>query len=223
MDEKLFVSRGGRVLRRMFPSLFGFIKALRLFFGHDSFLVKTGFLRSCAEGHPCRKDGTPLPWKNYAIIRFLEERLKPSLSMFEYGSGYSTLFFGGLVGSVVSVESDRYWYEKLRPKCPENVNLIYQPFELGNTYSRLVSSGGRKYDIVVIDGHAREECIVNACLALTRQGVILLDDTHRRFPEIDQHLSRAGFMRIEFEGLKLGGITVDRASLFYRKNNCLGI
>ena len=94
MDEKLFVSRGGRVLRRMFPSLFGFIKALRLFFGHDSFLVKTGFLRSCAEGHPCRKDGTPLPWKNYAIIRFLEERLKPSLSMFEYGSGYSTLFFG---------------------------------------------------------------------------------------------------------------------------------
>ena len=87
---------GARILRRLSPSLVGFIKAQRLFISRDSFLKSTGYLHSCAEGHPCEPDGSPLPWMNYALIRFLQQRLNPSLTLFEYGSGYSTLFFARL-------------------------------------------------------------------------------------------------------------------------------
>ena len=136
----------------MSPSLVGFIKAQRLFFKRGSYLVHSGFLKSCAVGHPCRQDGSPLPWMNYAVIHFLEERLKGSLSLFEYGSGYSTLFFAGRVDTVVSVESDRDWFEALQSMCPENVTLIHQPFEPDGDYCRLVNSESSPFLVETFHG-----------------------------------------------------------------------
>lgn len=153
-----------------------------------------------------------------------EERLNPSLTLFEYGSGYSTLFFARLVDRVVSVESDRDWFEELRLRCPGNVTLVHQAFEPDAEYCSVVNQGGKKYDVVVIDGYDRQRCAINACAGLTNGGVIILDDANRESNlEAARHLERAGFRRIDFEGLKPGGIVLDRTSVFYKNENCLGI
>ena len=215
---------GARILRRLSPSLVGFIKAQRLFISRDSFLKITGYLHSCAEGHPCEPDGSPLPWMNYALIRFLQQRLNPSLTLFEYGSGYSTLFFARLVDQVVSVEADRDWFEDLRPKCPPNVTLVYQPFEPDATYCQLVSRDGPQHDIVVIDGSDRMRCAAHASDGLRAGGVIILDDMQRDANlEAANHLHQTGFRRIDFEGPKPGGVSFEQASVFYKTQNCLGI
>lgn len=44
---------------------------------------------------------------------WLEAHLQPDMSVFEYGSGGSTLFFAKRVKKLVSVEHDKYWYEKV--------------------------------------------------------------------------------------------------------------
>lgn len=80
-------------LKRLFPSVSVFVKTLGLVYSKRSMLRKLGWVESVRTGKPCRKDGSPIPWMNYSVIQFLDERLNKDLSLFEYGSGNSTMFY----------------------------------------------------------------------------------------------------------------------------------
>jgi 16S rRNA A1518/A1519 N6-dimethyltransferase RsmA/KsgA/DIM1 with predicted DNA glycosylase/AP lyase activity len=58
---------------------------------------------------------------NYNVIALLDDRLDSDMRVFEYGSGFSTLYFAERVSSVVSVEYDQQWIEKLSTNLPSNV------------------------------------------------------------------------------------------------------
>src|SRR5215470_9498452 len=61
---------------------------------------------------------TPLdlevPWFSYAAIDFLDTFLKPNMTVCEYGSGGSTVFFARRVRSVFSIEDNSKWHELVR-------------------------------------------------------------------------------------------------------------
>ncbi len=123
--------------RKYVPGLFVLGKFLSLMFSGRSYLRKAGYHRSVATKRPVRADGSPIPFMNYSIIDFLDERLNRSLALFEYGSGNSTLFFAARVGSVVSVESDPRWYEEVSKNMPDNVKLVLgDPDDAENTPPR---------------------------------------------------------------------------------------
>jgi hypothetical protein len=87
------------------------------------FLEPAGWLRSQAEAAPVRADGRALPWFTYAAIEFLERVVRPGDSVFEYGAGYSTLWWQEHVQRVCSVEHDAAWCDRLRPRLRHNVQL----------------------------------------------------------------------------------------------------
>lgn len=66
---------------------------------------------SLAEGRPVDSVANAIPWMNYNAIEFLDERLNKNLTLFEFGSGYSTYFYASRVKAVVSVEYDDRWYQ----------------------------------------------------------------------------------------------------------------
>ena len=135
---------------------------MSLLYAKRSYLKESGYLESAINYKPIRRDGSPLPWMNYSIISFLEQRLTKDLSLFEYGSGNSTLFFSNLVSSVVSVECNREWYEYVVESMPENVKLILcDPFD-SETYSKIIHQQERKFDVVVVDAEDRVNCLINA-------------------------------------------------------------
>ena len=71
---------------------------------------------------------------------------------------------------------------------------------------------------------ARADCLAVAEQGLTDRGVIVLDDAER--PEYAagvEHLLARSFRKLDFEGLKPGGIRAYRTSVFYRPGNALGI
>ncbi|MBW4487538.1 MAG: hypothetical protein KME12_07090 [Trichocoleus desertorum ATA4-8-CV12] len=53
------------------------------------------------------------PWITFPAINFLEKILMKHMSVFEYGSGGSTVFFSKRAEEVVSVEHDKSWYLKV--------------------------------------------------------------------------------------------------------------
>src|SRR5690349_2472393 len=57
-----------------------------------------------------------LPGFSYAAIDFLEEHLEAHMSICEYGSGGSTLFFSRRVRSVCSIENDPKRHELVRQR-----------------------------------------------------------------------------------------------------------
>src|SRR5438477_3935780 len=79
--------------------------------------------------HNLVKGKTPLdlevPWFSYAAIDFLERFLKPEMSVVEYGSGGSTLFFAHRVKTVFSIEDNPQWFELVseRVKQEELINV----------------------------------------------------------------------------------------------------
>ena len=52
------------------------------------------------------------PWITFSAKRFLEENINPTMRVFEYGAGGSTLFFAARVREVVSVEHNPDWSRK---------------------------------------------------------------------------------------------------------------
>lgn len=51
-----------------------------------------------------------LPWLTFSAIKFLEKTLTEKMTVYEFGSGGSTLFFSKRVKQVYSVEHDRKWF-----------------------------------------------------------------------------------------------------------------
>src|ERR1039457_5493474 len=74
-----------------------------------------------------------LAWFSYATIDFLQSFFRPQMSVFEYGSGGSTLFFVNRVRPVLSPEDNATWLENVRRRLTgvslNNVVLQHQEFD----------------------------------------------------------------------------------------------
>jgi hypothetical protein len=195
-----------------------------ILFGSDSYLSVTGWRETVKRGYPCRADGSPLPWMNYAVIALLEERLAKDMKLFEFGSGYSTLFYADLAGTVTAVENDRTWHGRISEKAPPNVNVLHVEADVDGDYCRSIHLSGEKYDVVIVDGRDRVNCFGQAMTAIAEDGVVLLDDSFRdRYAEAHDVAREQGFAAMNLRGLKPQGISMDQSTLYYRRANCLRI
>ncbi len=208
-------------LTRRFPKLSA---CYTLLAKGDSYLHSTGWIESKRRGYPCRPDGSELPWMNYAVIAFLERRLNKTLSVFEYGSGYSTLFYARRVRNVISVEYDQAWIASIGPRLPPNASVLFVPDDVDGDYCRAIARSGDSFDVVVVDGKDRENCVKQSMQALSSRGVIVLDDSQRAgYAPAISYAQDKGYLTVDFEGLKPTDSSWCRSTILYRRENCLGL
>lgn len=145
-----------------------------------------------------------VPWWTFASADAVEELLheRPGARVLEWGSGASTIWLARRAGSVVSVEHDPGWAERTRAAlgardlrnvdlrvaepCPASggvgsVRSAKRGFEgLDFTaYVGAIDDVDGDFDLVVIDGRAREACLVRAVDRLADGGVIVFDNVDR--------------------------------------------
>ena len=136
-----------------------------------------------------------LPWISYGAIDFLDGYLKPDMTVYEYGSGGSTLFFASRVARVTSTEHEPLWYSRVQTKLQANsvtnVNLQLLEWDLSQMAdfenSHYVQSlRDTEADVILIDGledcstyHRRPICFALAETQIKQGGIILLDDSWR--------------------------------------------
>lgn len=213
------------VLEKLAPRLTLAARAAKLLIAdRHSYLHTTGWMRSLAERRPVDASGGDLPWMNFSIATLLDERLRPDFDVFEFGCGASTTFFARRVRRVWSVEHDTAWLERVRARTLPNVVLTGCAADVDGDYCRVLHAAGVPFDIVVVDGVDRPNCMLQASRALSSRGVIVLDDADR--PDYNvaiSALARLGFKSLAVTGLKATGNLVERTAVFYREGNCLGI
>jgi hypothetical protein len=188
-------------------------------------LTKSGWKKSAVRRLPVDRNGEVLPWMTYSIIYFLERKLQKSFSVFEYGSGNSTLWFSQFVNQVTSIEHDHNWYQKMESfyKQVPNIQYSFRQLESG-TYQNEILRYHKAFDIIVIDGRERIACSLNSLNALKDNGVVIWDNSDREeYSEGYNFFLENGFKRLDFYGM--GPISAHAwcTSIFYRKNNCLNI
>lgn len=140
-----------------------------------------------------------VPWWTFSsrdrVADFLSRR--PEARVFEWGSGASTLWLAGRAGSVHSVEHDGGWAEALAPRLPAHVHLTVvrpapsatpaigsaKPGHAGldfSTYVAAIDDVPGLFDVIVIDGRAREACLPRAVGRLAPDGLIVFDNVDRQ-------------------------------------------
>jgi len=199
------------------------IRILLSFRAHG-YLVETGWFDSFKMKMPVNKKKEPIPWVTYSFIDFIESRLLKNFSILEFGSGNSTLFYAKRVKEVVTIEGDYDWYLKIKNEIPSNVRLIYSDSTNIEEYSSTPFQLDTKYDLIIIDGANRNECVFNSVKNASKTCVIVLDDSEREeyAPGIDS-LQSNGYKRLDFWGIAPGTFFRKNTTLFYRENNCLGV
>lgn len=124
-----------------------------------------------------------LPWWNVAATREVEDFLKtrPGARVFEYGAGASSIWLAQRVGSIVSVEHHAEWHERLKGDIAsfDNARLWHRTID-GGAYTSAIADADGPFDLIVIDGRQRADCLVQACAHLKPGGIILFDDSGRR-------------------------------------------
>lgn len=195
------------------------------------YLPKVGWFRSFREKRSVDAQGSPIPWITYPAISFLSERVKPDMTVFEFGSGNSSLWWSKRVTKVVACEHDRAWYDQVKRSAPANLELHLVDLpeatpekDASGTYCQKVSEYHAAFDVISIDGMDRVAC-ARACLpALKDDGVILWDNSDWTcWEEGFRFLAQNGFRRIDFAGMMPILENSSATAIFYRTRNCLGI
>jgi len=195
---------------------------------HYSFYLRDeGWVESYERGIQVSADGEPIPWYTYPTISFISQRLKPDMSVFEYGSGFSTLWYSQRVNTVKGVEHDQEWVNKIRHKIPDTGQIVHRDSQA--EYVEEISNH-TPVDIVVIDGEYRDDCVGPAIDALSSEGVIILDDFHYLTSDYDYKYDESDFTRLfddfrvlPFYGQKALKDSKRCTAIFYQDDNCLGL
>lgn len=197
-------------------------KALRLLFRRRGALFERGWFRSVRTGLAVDRLGEPLPWYCYSAIQFLQPRLRNDMRVFEYGAGYSTLWYASRVREIVSVDHNKKWIGALQEGVSAlPVTLLHQDDPEG--YERSIAEFGQ-FDVVVVDGISRTNCY-RACQAnLKSEGVIIWDNSNREeFQRMLPEFKADGFKVIELSGIGPINTYEWSTAFLYRKDNCLGL
>lgn len=190
----------------------------------SGYLKETGWINSFKHQIPIDKDSNPLPWVTYGFMDFISDRLNITMDIFEFGAGNSTLWYADKVNTVTSVEHDNAWFEKIQENMPQNVNINYKKLQYDGEYSKFPNTLDNKFDIVIVDGRDRVNCMKNAIRSIKDNGVIVLDDSERQqYKDGIDFLLNHNFKKIDFWGISPGLFYKKNTTIFYKKNNCLGI
>ena len=187
----------------------------RLLVPGTNFFQESGWLESVRQSKPVSGSGAPIPWYTYPAIEFIEPRIQPGFRVFEYGSGWSTLWWAQRVADVVAVEHDAQWSALVQPRLPPNARVSLRTE--ADRYVTEIDACGGEFDVVIVDGEHRNQCARAAAARVKRSGAIVFDNSDRRsYAEGVRYLSDAGWLRIDFFGLIPSYAYKNCTSIFFR-------
>lgn len=177
-------------------------------------LVDYGYFESIIVKLPVDKSGNPLPWYTYPAIDYLKQFDLSNKTIFEWGSGNSSLFYANRALKVYSVEDNKDWFEKISYNKPSNLELF---FATGDEYTSKISELNIEFDIIVIDASQRFECAIKSIKFLKANGMIILDNSDW-FKNSAKYLRENGFIQADFFGFGPINNYTWTTSIFYSRD-----
>lgn len=202
------------------PTVLRLLLSLR----NTGYLVDIGWFDAFKSRSSINKKSEPVPWVTYPFIDFIEKRLDKTLKVYEFGSGFSTLFYATRTHNITSVEHNLDWYKKMKSLAPSNAEIVFCAEDINGLYSKSIGMKNEVYDVIIVDANDRINCTKQALSALSVKGVLVLDDSDRyEYEEAFDFMKKSGFKEITFWGISPGYFNRKATTVFYRTDNCLNI
>lgn len=156
-----------------------------------------GQARSMAQGKSVDAQGNPVPWFTYPAIEYLRQLDFSAKTVFEFGAGGSTLFWGQRAQHVIAVEHDPAWCMSVQAAAGPNVKLVLAEDE--DAYAAAIRATEQQFDVISIDGWYRGACVAPALDHLAAGGMIILDNADW-LPQTCARLRDADLLEVDFSG-----------------------
>lgn len=148
------------------------------------------------------KNGDKIAWYTYPAIEYINNFDFSKKSIFEYGSGNSSVYCANKAKDVTSIEHDKLWYEKVKSSFSINQTLLYK--ENNNEYENSILATNKKYDVIIIDGIRRPECskMIESCLNKESiEGFMVILDNADWYKETSKFLrDQLDLIEVDFHG-----------------------
>jgi hypothetical protein len=183
----------------------------------------------------------PLPWMNYGAIIHIQNLLHPDANLFEYGSGSSTRYWISKGCNVISVEHDKVFFEKMQVSLANFCEYKLIEPELDQTIKSKSHESPESYkssgyndlsfesyvkaidiypdnyfDLVVVDGRARNACIKHAVSKIKRGGVLVLDNSDRNYYLKNTQILLNGWIQTTYRGAVRGLLHKEQTTIFQK-------
>lgn len=112
------------------------------------------------------RHGIRMPWYTSGMLKVLDRMDFNGKKVFEYGVGYSTLWYRSRNAIVYGVDSNPFW----------SLEMGVEHYEDLNNYKMSIIMNPHDFDIVVIDGIHRDECTKWALMRLVSGGMLIIDN-----------------------------------------------
>ncbi len=189
------------------------IKGRVLNLTHRILEFEYGHERSRKEKRPVDANGNPLPWFTYPAIDFLSQFDYRDRNIFEYGCGMSTLYWLNKSANVYGVEDNPKWFAEVIKLSKGKAQI---ELSKGADYVQSISSLKLLFDLIIIDGKHREECLNASIKYLNDDGILILDNSDRH-PELCKNVRDKGFTEIDFHGFGPINDYTWTTSLFFKR------
>jgi hypothetical protein len=163
-----------------------------------------------------------VPWWTYRAIDAVDEFLqsRTNASVFEFGSGASTIWLARRAGTVHTTEHDKEWFDLMQSRIATypGIQITHVPVDsvlsedplyhsqkeayAGQSFENYVKTiikTDQLYDLIVIDGRARPACLAVAQTCLSEGGMIVFDNTKRQ--RYDRAIRKSGLAVNHLAGL----------------------
>ena len=174
------------------------IEELHFAFLNNKLRNEFGFLESSRNNVPVNGAGEIIPLYTYPCYEYLHSIDWTNTTVFEFGCGYSTLWWSSQGASIYGVESEQEWVDIINPDGKFNISVEGDV----KKYTTSIHKHEMEFDVIIIDGIARYDCVPSATSALKAGGIIILDnaDWHTNTKEsLDKFLE---LIPIHFHGFK---------------------
>ncbi len=166
--------------------------------------------------------GNAVPWYTYPAIELLKSKDFSGRNVLEFGAGQSTIWWSQRARSVVSLDANLEWYQRVKAAAPKNVELHHADRELRVfDFSKIAS---RSFDVVIVDGLNRYRAAELGESVLAADGCLVVDnsDTYAGssgdYP-ITTRLRNLGYSRVDFYG-HAPGVILPHCTSFFFKGDC---
>lgn len=157
--------------------------------------------------------GILFPWY---VKPFLDELATWDLkdkTVFEYGMGASSLWWANKAGKVFGVDNNLEWFSEVVAALKGKGN--YEHIEDREDYCNAVSEWSELFDIIIIDGAYRDECVIPALNSLKEGGILVVDNWMQPSVEIASEENQELLLSMAHRVFKQPGHPDWQTAIFY--------
>ena len=152
------------------------------------------------------KNNNKIPWYTYPAIEYLNNLDFTQKSIFEYGSGNSSIYWSNRAKDLITIEHDKDWHEKTKKEliksAPINNKIILKKDNA--IYENTIVETNRKFDVIIIDGIRREKCskiIAEYLNENSEEGFMIIFDNSDWYKNTSKYLrEELNLIEIDFHG-----------------------